>query len=332
MSENRKKILIFGYFGFGNTGDELILLSLVNHLKDNARISVLSANPEKTSNEFKVKAVKRNNVFELVKEIFSSEILLGAGGLLQDKTSKKSIWYYLGLIFIGKILNKKVVLFSLGIGPINFSLNRWLTKKILKKVEVITLRDMESAAELKKIGVSKKMIVTGDAVFSLDFSGYERKTHRYFTLGVMLRKFKNYKFFAKEIKEVCDDLSKLKKIEFISFPFQPPEDNILPGRVIVLPDMKKLILKISSLDMVIGARYHSLILASVFNIPFIGINCDEKVKNFCGFLKTECLDLRKNDFKKRLKSSIIKHIGQDVKYDITKIKQKVEESFELIVI
>lgn len=332
MSKVIKKILIFGYFGFGNLGDELILLSLIKNLKQmgNFSISVLSANPLKTSEEFKVKAIKRNNVFSVIKEIFNNDILLGAGGLLQDKTSKKSILYYLGLIFLGKLFGKKVILFSQGIGPINFFLNRWLAKKVLNKVDLITLRDRGSFSELKKIGVGIKLIVTGDAVYGLNFPKYKRRLHSHFRVGIVLRQFKNYKFFVKEIQEVYSELVKFRRVEFIFFSFHLSKDGVFEGRTIVKSDIKELIPKIASLDMIVGARYHSLVLASIFNIPFIGINCDEKIRNFCDFFKVECLNLRKNDFKKRLKSSIIKYMNKKVRYDITEVKRKVKESFKLI--
>ena len=49
MNETKKKIVLSGYYGFDNLGDEAILNYLVNFLKENnIDPIVLSANPEKT--------------------------------------------------------------------------------------------------------------------------------------------------------------------------------------------------------------------------------------------------------------------------------------------
>ena len=93
-----KKILLLGYYGFGNAGDELILLSLLNeikHITPETRITVLSNNPHKTSRDYGVRAVNRRNPLALVKEIWATDVVvLGGGGLLQDTTST-SLWRYL---------------------------------------------------------------------------------------------------------------------------------------------------------------------------------------------------------------------------------------------
>ena len=60
-----KKVLISGYYGFGNIGDEAILQTMVETLKklDKAlEITVLSHQPEDTMDKFDVKSVNRSGV------------------------------------------------------------------------------------------------------------------------------------------------------------------------------------------------------------------------------------------------------------------------------
>ena len=48
---NLKLIMISGYYGFGNCGDEAILMAMIQQLSDivaEERITVLSQNPKKT--------------------------------------------------------------------------------------------------------------------------------------------------------------------------------------------------------------------------------------------------------------------------------------------
>src|SRR5690554_797131 len=94
-----KRIVISGYFGFSNTGDESILLSLIEQIRQNAQdveIVVLSDQPEKTSLDYNVDAIKRDDFIEIIKMFKRSDIFINGGGsLLQDITSSKSLYYYL---------------------------------------------------------------------------------------------------------------------------------------------------------------------------------------------------------------------------------------------
>ena len=67
-----KKILISGYYGFGNSGDDALLMSVIKefdkkNLKEN--IVVLSNNPEETRKIYGVKAVNRMNPFLILYNI-----------------------------------------------------------------------------------------------------------------------------------------------------------------------------------------------------------------------------------------------------------------------
>lgn len=65
--------------------------------------------------------------------------------MLQDVTSQRSLCYYLGIIILGKMLGKKVMLFAQGIGPIRAKWARRLTSFVCSKADLITVRDKESA-------------------------------------------------------------------------------------------------------------------------------------------------------------------------------------------
>ena len=56
------KILISGYYGFGNAGDEALLSSILQallELEPQAEITVISGNPRETMETHKVKAIGR---------------------------------------------------------------------------------------------------------------------------------------------------------------------------------------------------------------------------------------------------------------------------------
>ncbi len=84
------KIVISGYYGFDNVGDEAILLSMIQAFRSydpTIEIIVLSNTPERTKLEFNVDAVNRWNIKAIFQALKGSDGLISGGGsLLQDET------------------------------------------------------------------------------------------------------------------------------------------------------------------------------------------------------------------------------------------------------
>ena len=74
------KILISGYFGYENFGDEALLYSLIKSLINlgakNQNITVLSNNPAVTSKQFNVKSINRWNIVDFINALLSHNILI----------------------------------------------------------------------------------------------------------------------------------------------------------------------------------------------------------------------------------------------------------------
>nr|WP_316046858.1 polysaccharide pyruvyl transferase family protein [Planococcus glaciei] len=104
------RIVLSGYYGFDNVGDEAILYAIIQSLKEyypEIGIVVLSNKPEKTARTYGVEAVNRWNVAEVAKAIKAADGLISGGGsLLQDETGRKSIPYYAGVMKIAQFLKK----------------------------------------------------------------------------------------------------------------------------------------------------------------------------------------------------------------------------------
>ena len=166
------KVVISGYYGFDNCGDEAVLLAIIHCLRKlypDLRITVLSGNPAKTRKLYGVKAVNRWNPLATATQIMSSRLLISGGGsLLQDVTSAKSPAYYLGVISIALFLKKRVMIYGQGIGPLTGVRNRLKAVKTLNRCHAITLRDDRSAGLLSDLGVRRDMAVTCDPVMALE--------------------------------------------------------------------------------------------------------------------------------------------------------------------
>lgn len=116
------KVVISGFFGAGNTGDEAILESMIDNLReeiDPINITVFSLCPEETSRKHQVKSIYRGWRRDFLKKIQAlreADLLLsGGGGLLQDTYSTKFLFgplpYYLLIVFLAKLCGTKVMFF-----------------------------------------------------------------------------------------------------------------------------------------------------------------------------------------------------------------------------
>ena len=128
------KILISGYYGFSNAGDEAMLTAIVTSLKQQApqvELTVISGHPEVTARLHPVKAIHRFNLWGILRAMAGTDLLLSGGGsLLQNVTSRMSLYYYLSIIGLAGLLGKKIMLFAQGIGPIRGRFSRFLTRLV----------------------------------------------------------------------------------------------------------------------------------------------------------------------------------------------------------
>lgn len=165
------RILISGYYGFDNLGDELLLAALLRELEQalpGSQITVLSANPAATRACHGVDALQRMDFQTVLHGVERCDLLISGGGsLLQDGTSGRSLWYYLGLLALAQSLGKRTMVYSQGAGPLLRPWNRALTRRVLSGVSAITLRDLPSQALLESLGLTLPVTVTADPVLGL---------------------------------------------------------------------------------------------------------------------------------------------------------------------
>ncbi|MBO5179044.1 MAG: polysaccharide pyruvyl transferase CsaB, partial [Clostridia bacterium] len=72
-----KNVLISGYYGFNNTGDEAMIETMSILLaKRNYGLIVLSSNPEKTKELYNVQAYDRSKLSQIMKAIKKADIVV----------------------------------------------------------------------------------------------------------------------------------------------------------------------------------------------------------------------------------------------------------------
>lgn len=343
-----KNILISGYYGFYNTGDELVLQEIIKGLKrvdKNLEITVLSADPKHTEKDYGVKAQDRWKLWGLIKSISKTHILISGGGsLLQDKTSKNGILYYLGIIFLSKIFRKKVYIFSQGIGPVDFSRNQYFLKKILSLTDYISVRDQESMNFLKKIGIRKEIVLSGDPVFLIQPGDEDKRKRLWKKAGldegkklitISLRPWKNIDNIIKEINLFMGNFSREEyQVRYLSF-HQGEDDKLIGGKVpkdeiIDFPlNPNDINLMISSSFLIIGMRLHSLILAAAHQVKFISISYDPKVDALDKEIYNSSINISVDNISQDILFKKYK-IVNDMTYSSEEIKKRALRPFEYL--
>ena len=311
-------ILISGYYGFDNIGDESILRTLIMSLREkipDCSLTVLSHNPASTREKYGVEAVERMSPGAILRAVRRCDMLISGGGsLLQDVTSSKSIHYYLFIIRLAKLLGKKVFIYSQGIGPIDHAFNRRATARALKKADGIVVRDERSAKLLEQIGLpQERIVITADPVIRMKRPdrtvGREilaragiKKDGR-LTVGWAIREKNRDSTFVREITECIRWLRENYDAESVLIPFHYEEDrevcSVIAERTngaakclsekYLSEDMLSII---GNMDVLVGVRLHSMIYAAIMGVPIIGVSYDPKCTAFLNSVGLDSLSTR----------------------------------------
>ena len=314
LRKRKYKVLLSGYYGFSNAGDDAILQSIHEGILSTGHdvdITVLSNNPESTSAQYGLKALPRFHFWMVLKALWHCDALVSGGGsLLQDRTSTRSILYYLSLIKGAQLLGKPVMLYANGIGPVQKPANRRRVKKIVEKAALVTLRDVNSAKELEAMDVRRPPLhVTADPVFNLAPASEEKARELLNQCGISdekpfvaisVRPWPGSKNFHKDLAALCDHLYTRYALQILFLPMQPAKDisaslqvsqymqspfsilgsdgnnnsaegNITPGELMAVLGTAKLC---------VAMRLHTLIFATRMATPILGLVYDPKVASY----------------------------------------------------
>lgn len=310
-----QKIIISGYYGFRNSGDEAVLQSILIALQKQSQAAgiriepvVLSIDPEWTTATYGVKSVHRMKLGEVRQAIGESAGLISGGGsLLQDVTGSKSIPYYLGIIKLAQWMGKPTFIYAQGIGPVNRKLFHPMIKSVFRKCAFVSVRDEQSRQLLQKMGLSaEKIMVVPDPVMgltlpedtdgSLQSVGSQDDAMK--TVGISVRYWEESR---RELDALADGLLKAcakVPLHLRFLPFHHSSDNEASryvmqklnrgvseqgGRISICEDAlhpQQMLREVGRCDVLIGMRLHSLIYAAGRRVPLMGVSYDPKIDHF----------------------------------------------------
>jgi len=270
-------ILVSGYYGFQNTGDEAIALAISRELQARGhRVTLLSATPADTARTYGVQAAPRMHPAGLLRAVLSCDVLLsGGGGLLQDHTSARNLTYYLAVIRLARLLGKRAVVFNQSIGPLTEAGGRRVARG-LRGVPAI-VRDRGSLATLERLGVSGHL--GGDPALLLSAHPVTRHENR-----VILAPRGGQRGATERLADLAARL-RAEGREVVTLSFQPHLDDeearVIGGDVISTADPQVALDAIAAAGFVVGVRLHAVILAAAAGVAFAGVSYDPKVAGFC---------------------------------------------------
>ncbi len=155
-----RRILISGFFGYGNLGDEEMLKSALCALtaRGYRNLSVLY-NAKATLKAEAVKCVSRTDLFEIKRAMRRSDILIFAGGnLLQNQTSLRSLLYYAHLVSLAERSGMRIYMISSGFGELRGPLAEHICKRTLRRVYFCGCRTKYDKAVAESFGVPSRLM------------------------------------------------------------------------------------------------------------------------------------------------------------------------------
>ena len=202
---------------------------------------------------------------------------------------------------MARLAGTKVMLYAQGIGPILGGVAEHAMRWLGNRVDLITVRDQGSLAELERLGICRPPIeCTADPVLAIHPVGREtgRAIFRAYhadgakpVVGISVREWQGWTHYKKVLAEVSDRIVRELGARVVFVPMQFPDDVRAAQKIAAQTKEPCTILKdeyttseflslVGNMDLMLGIRLHALIFAGVMGVPMIGISYDPKIDRF----------------------------------------------------
>lgn len=312
----RNGVIICGAYGMGNAGDDAILEAIVGEMREIdpfMPITALSRRPAETKIKYSVNSVHMFDIPAFYSVMRQTKLYLSGGGsLIQNVTSRRSLWYYLYTISAAKRHGNAVMMYGCGIGPIVDNRDEKRIQRVLNNdVDVITLREKFSLSELEDLGImGPKLIVSSDPALSLPASSLDKVSEELSKYGLDLngkyvcfsvRGWTGFENKAPIFAEAADYVSEKLGLTPVFILINHQEDGHATDAVLSRMKTKAVVISepmdssltigvLSIMRAVVSMRLHGLIFAASQGVPLVGVSYDPKVTAFLDSVGNEnCL-------------------------------------------
>ena len=310
---DRDGVVICGAYGRGNAGDDAILEAILQEMRSidpDMPITVLTKDPKATRLTYRVRTVGRMDVGTWKKAMRHAGLYINGGGsLIQDVTSRRSLWFYLHNIQAAHKAGCKVQMYGCGIGPVLREQHRKLAASVLNaSVDVITLREPDSLKELQSMGVTKpEILLTADPALTLPAASEDEIDSVLLRAGIpphgkylcfALRNWKGFEdkapLFAQAAKYAYETYGLTPVFAAVEKHLDPVAGRLAAAGLDIphyfLDDAGSagtIIGALSRMQAVVSMRLHALIFAAGQGIPLAGVVYDPKVSAFLRYIGQE---------------------------------------------
>ena len=303
----RSRVVVGGYFGCGNAGDDAILLGMLEGFHAAApevEVIALSGAWRRDSRRFGVRCISRKNPIAILTALSRADLFIcGGGSLLQDLTSARSLFYYLGLLRLGNLMGVPTAICGAGIGPLSGKSACKRVARVLNRTYYVGLRDRDSMRLLSSIGVDAGRLHLGaDAGLLMPLPPRSRalailRSHGMPPakgyLGVVLRGGRGTaltgRIVCAAVRVVC-----LRHRMIPIFPvFDRRSDSVeIPGDLAELGAHRFVLREPADAAALLGVcraavvmRLHALVFAAAMKIPAVGIPADPRDAKIASFAR-----------------------------------------------
>lgn len=290
------RVVLCGYYGMGNGGDEALLASLLQMLPSHCAPVVLSGNPAETTQRYGIPAYPRKSLWGIWSAFQGAQAFLwGGGSLMQDATSAVNPLYYGGLMWLAQSMGLKTIAWAQGIGPLHRNWTRGLTRRVLRRCGRVSVRDQASAALLADWQVQTWL--APDPVWALESKPVpELLDFPAPRVAVALRAHASLSDARlTQFARALANFQTATQTHMLLVPFQPSQDlpitqviqSHLKGQnqIVIIQDPIQLKGIFRGVEMAIAMRLHALIMAAAEGCQCFALSYDPKVTHVAADLQ-----------------------------------------------
>lgn len=300
-----KRVFLVGASGWGNVGDDLIAVRIVDWLKKNGAEVVVSGGnrfpvPLPDGTRFICADGSVESRLRMIWSIVrSSHIVIGGGGLLDDR-SPSFYRPFFRVARIAKAAGRPYSFVAVGVGPVRNESTREDYLQIVRHAAAVSVRDIESRDRLRKCGVDREIEVVSDPALWRRSAPNASPTDR-FDLTINLRCWADRDGRRSEglqggleriTREVADCVNRLhgpgSRIALVSMSeLDGDQDSaaleVLSGQLvgevskIYSCDMNEIDQVVNESRSVLSMRLHLCLIATSQGKPVVGIGYDPKI-------------------------------------------------------
>lgn len=308
-------VVLAGWYGAANLGDELILSTFVAWVRDAGGLPcVISVHPQFTTSMLAVESASYTSLAEVVEAVAQADlVVLGGGGLFQnydvfdrpslDRFPARNVSQFAQFFLLATELGVPTAVLGQGVGPLRTADARGITADVFARADVCSVRDAESARLLRDIGVQRIVPIAPDPAWSYALPPAVDPAARFAQLAgqrVIAIVLRDWPFdgawedaFVAAFRDALPAGWACLWLDFARTPSEDPDvvaggeiayrliPRLADGRVHVVwqgMHVDEAAGLIAGCDALVAMRLHAALLGHLASLPVVALEYDDKVR------------------------------------------------------